>query len=178
MLVEPLMTQVKRDNYDVQDSITEFFMYDCECPKSSNGCYHWNFVALKCRVCKKASPMPLKCGNSEVKTCIYQFETTEKPYQKVNKDGTITEKISAKTERVEHILTFGEIYNKLQSLKKTYTSHKYQVFNDQFHSPKILFVILLAEFITWIILKIFFNNINLNHNLAILISHSIDYIVP
>ena len=56
---EPLMTQAKRDNDDVQDSITEFFMYDCECPKSSNVCYNWNCVAFKCKVCKKASPMPL-----------------------------------------------------------------------------------------------------------------------
>ena len=40
MFFEPLMTQVKRANYDVQDSITEFYMYDCECPKFSNGYYH------------------------------------------------------------------------------------------------------------------------------------------
>ena len=45
-------------------------MYDCECPKSSNGHYHWNF-ALKCKVCKEASTMPLKSGNSELKTRVY-----------------------------------------------------------------------------------------------------------
>ena len=56
-----LFEQAKRDNNDVQDSMTEFFMYDCGCPKSSNGFYHWNCVALKCKVCKKASPIPLKC---------------------------------------------------------------------------------------------------------------------
>ena len=40
MLFEPLMTQVRRANDDVQDSITEFYMYDCEYLKSSNGYYH------------------------------------------------------------------------------------------------------------------------------------------
>ena len=120
MLFEPLMTQAKRDNDDVQDSITQFFMYEWECPKSSNGYFHWNLVALKCEVCKKASPMPLKYWNSELKTCVYQFETTEKTYQKFNKGGEITEKTLEKTERVEDILTFGELYNKLHSLNKMY----------------------------------------------------------
>ena len=91
---EPLMTQAKRDNDDVQDSITEFFMYDCECPKSSNVCYNWNCVAFKCKVCKKASPMPLTWWNSDLKTRVHQFKTTEKPCQKVNKDGTITKTIT------------------------------------------------------------------------------------
>ena len=87
------MTQTKRDNDDVQDSITEFFMYDCECPISSNVYYNWNCVAFKCKVCKKALPMPLTWWNSELKTCIYQFKTTEKPYQKVSKNRTFTKKI-------------------------------------------------------------------------------------
>ena len=78
-----------------------------------------NIVTLKCKVCKKASPMLLKCWNSEIKTCIYQIKTTAKPKHKVYKDGTITKKISKKTEKVEHVLTFGEINNKLKSLKKT-----------------------------------------------------------
>lgn len=120
MLFEPLMIQAKRDNDDVQYSITQFFMYDWECTKSSNGYFHWNCVALKCEVCKKASPMPLKYWNSELITCVYQFETTEKTHQKFNKDGIITEKTSEKTERVEDILTFGELYNKLHSLNKMY----------------------------------------------------------
>ena len=35
-------------------------------------------------------------------------------------------------------MTYSEIYKTLISLKKVYTTHKYQVFNDQFHLPKIL----------------------------------------
>ena len=67
------------------------------------------------------------------------FEIREKPSQKVN-NGTITEKISERTDRIEHTLTFGEIYNKLQTLKKiqTIVFSKYQVFNDHIHCPKIL----------------------------------------
>ena len=52
--------------------------------------------------------MPLKCQNYEMKTHIYQFETTEKSYQKVIKDEKITEKILEKTDIVEHILSFGD----------------------------------------------------------------------
>ena len=40
VLFEPLMIQAKRDNDDVQYSITQFFMYDWECTKSSNGYFH------------------------------------------------------------------------------------------------------------------------------------------
>ena len=47
-------------------------------------------------------------------------------------------KISKRTEWVEHTMTYSEIYKTLISLKKVYTTHKYQVFNDQFHWPKIL----------------------------------------
>ena len=47
-----------------------------------------------------------------------------------------------------------------------------------FISPKFnLLVILSAEFIKWIILKICINNTNLQHNLAIIISQNIQYIV-
>ena len=48
-----------------------------------------------------------------------------------------------------------------------------------FIGPKFyLLVILSAEFTTWIILKICLNNINLNHNFAILIGPNIHYTVP
>ena len=79
MLFIPLLTQAKRDDDDVHDSITDFLMFDCECLKSSNGYYHWNSVALKCKDCEKASSMPLKCQNMELKTRVYQFEITDKP---------------------------------------------------------------------------------------------------
>ena len=39
MLFEPLMAQDKRDNDNVTESLTEFFMYYCECLKLSNWYY-------------------------------------------------------------------------------------------------------------------------------------------
>ena len=123
--------------------------------------------------------MPLKCRNSDLKTHVNPFKTTEKPYQKVIKDGTITEKISEKTTRVEHMLTLERFTancspsrNHIQAINTKYSLIHF--IGLKFY----LLVILLAEFITWIILKICLNNINLSYNLAILISHNIHYIIP
>ena len=82
--------------------------------------------------------MPLECQNSEKETKVHQFEVTKKPYKKIDKAGNFIEKVSEKTERVEYSLTFKELYQKFVACKKVYTSHKYQVYNNQFHWPKIL----------------------------------------
>lgn len=138
MLLEPLMAQAKRDNDNVTESVSEFLMYSCKCSKSPNGYFQWNCVSMKCKECKKSKPMPLECQDSEKETKVYQFEVTKKPYKKINKKGEVVEKVSDKTERVEHSLSFKELYQKLVAYKKIYTSHKYQVYNNQFHWPKIL----------------------------------------
>ena len=138
MLFEPLITQAKRDGDPTTESITEFFMYSCTCPKSQNGYYNWKCVSCKCKECKNKNPMSLTCQMSQEITKVNQFELIQKLYAKINKDGEVVEKISKKTERVEHTMTYSEIYQKLISLKKVYTTHKYQVFNNQFHCPKIL----------------------------------------
>ena len=88
-----LFEQAKRDNNDVQDSMTEFFMYDCECPKSSNGYYCLNCVALKCKVCKKASPMPLKCWNSELKHIFINLKQQKNLTRKSTRMGQPQENI-------------------------------------------------------------------------------------
>ena len=41
LLFEPLIMQAKKDQYDVTEFISEFFMYNCNCPKSENGYYKW-----------------------------------------------------------------------------------------------------------------------------------------
>ena len=51
---------------------------------------------------------------------------------------SITEKISKKTERIEHTLTFGETTNCTPSRKCIQAIYKYQVFSGQFQWPKIL----------------------------------------
>ena len=37
-------------------------------------------------------------------TKVNQFELTQKPYMKINKDGEIVEKIPKKTEQVKHTM--------------------------------------------------------------------------
>ena len=65
MLFEPLMAQAKRDNDHVTESLTEFFIYSCECLKLSNWYYQWNCVFLKCKDCKNSKSILLECQNSE-----------------------------------------------------------------------------------------------------------------
>ena len=60
----------------------------------------------------------IKNGNKSV-----QFEVRKKPYKKIKKNGENVEKVPEKTERVELSLPFEEIYSRLISLKKLYTSH-------------------------------------------------------
>lgn len=73
-----------------------------------------------------------------METKVHQLEVTKKPYMKINKDEQVVEKVSEKADWTELSITFEEIYSSLMSLKKLYTSHKYQVYNDQFHWPKTL----------------------------------------
>ena len=82
LLFDPLVAQVKKDQNDVTDSITKFFMHSCKCPKSENGYYQWKCVAGKCSECKLIKPMPFGCASSEQKIKISQFEVTETPYKK------------------------------------------------------------------------------------------------
>ena len=121
LLFEPLMVQAKKDNDKTTDSITEFFLDSCDCPKTSNGYYHWNCVSMKCKNCKKIKPMPLKCKTLQTKIKVSQLEVTKKVYTKTDKNGKSHQKTSEKTERVEHSLTYEEIYKKLSAFKKAYT---------------------------------------------------------
>ena len=50
----------------------------------------------------------------------------------------MVEKISKKTERVTSLRSLKEIFNTMLSLKKRYLMHKYQIYNDTFHWPRIL----------------------------------------
>ena len=98
LLFDPLVAQVKKDQNDVTDSITKFFMYSCKCPKSENGYYQWKCVAGKCSECKLIKPMPFGCASSEQKIKISQFEVTETPYKKTA-DGKEVDKIKKKKKR-------------------------------------------------------------------------------
>ena len=79
-----------------------------------------------------------------------------------------------KTERVGHMLTYEEIYTKLGTVKKDYSCHKYQAFNDKFHWPRILET---CNDIGVIYQKIYSNNTNkIQYNTPISIQNSIHYI--
>ena len=73
--------------------------------------------------------------NKEVK--ISQFQVTHTPYSKINDKGEVKQKISTKTEKICNTTTYQELYQMLLSSKKNYTIHKYQVYNDRHHWPKI-----------------------------------------
>ena len=114
-------------------------MYDCECPKCSNGYYHIT-IGIVLHWNKNFAKKHDWCWKFELKTRVYQFVWNKRKTLPESQQWDITEKISERTDRIEHTLTFGEIYNKLQTLKKiqTIVFSKYQVFNDHIHCPKIL----------------------------------------
>ena len=92
LLFEPLIMQAKKDQYDVTESISEFFMYNCNCPKSENGYYKWKCVSGSCSDCKSTKPQHFQCASSENKVKISQFEVTETPYKRTV-DGKTMDKI-------------------------------------------------------------------------------------
>ena len=73
-------------------------MYFCTYLKVQNRYYNWKCVSCKCKECKNKNPMSLTCQMSQEITKVNQFELTQKPYSKINKDGEVVEKISKKTE--------------------------------------------------------------------------------
>ena len=70
LLFDPLVAQAIKDQNDVSDSITKFFMHNYKCPKSENGYYLWKCVAGKCSKCKLIKPRPFECASSEQKIKI------------------------------------------------------------------------------------------------------------
>ena len=86
--------------------------------KGSNSYWKWKCCSLKCSSCRNIKPATIKCQSSQETVKIYQFELTEIPYKKIDKSGNTIEKVSKKTDRVEHELTYKELYEKLSKLKK------------------------------------------------------------
>ena len=83
-------------------------------------------------------PVALSFQSSKDKVSYYQFEITKTPYVKTDKDNNDIIKISEKTEKVLKNSSYEKLYNSLVSLKCTYVKHKYQIYNDKHHWPKIL----------------------------------------
>ena len=137
-LFEPLMCQAKKDKNMTTESITEFFMFNCQCLKSESGYFQWKCVTGKCHECKSLKPKSLDLPSSYHLVKFYQFEITETPYTKTTSDGKTQQKISRKCERVSHEIPCKDAYSKLLSMKNLYTSHKFEVYNDALKWPKVL----------------------------------------
>ena len=138
MLLQPLMAKAKKDNDVTFESATEFFMSECKCEKGGNSYYKWKCCNLKCNICRNIKQATLKCQHSEETVKVSQFELTVTPYKKTDKNGVTMEKLSKKTDKVEREMTYKDLYAKLAQIKKEYTCHKYQVYNDIHHWPIIL----------------------------------------
>ena len=139
LLFDSLYMQSKKDEEEIPNSVTAFFMETCSCDKAENGYYKWSCVQQKCKNCKHNKPTSLKCSTSNETTQVSQFETTKTPYTQTDKEtGKKAEKVSDKTERVISTRSFSEIYSSLVKLKTKYLMHRYQVFNDKHQWPKIL----------------------------------------
>ena len=126
LLFEPIKAQAKNDGDVCPDSITEYFMSSCECPKSENGYYQLKCVTGKRKECKGHQPLSLKCQNNSSLTKVSQFELVTRKYINKKKD----KKKSEKTECIEDQVLYTAILEKLNESKWTYVLHKYQIYND------------------------------------------------
>ena len=87
----------------------------------------------------KKIPKQLKCLESEKVVTFSQYQTVKESSKKLNKQtGIEEEKISTKTKKVQHMMTYREIYQKLVKNRKQYLAHRYRLKNDKLHWPKIL----------------------------------------
>ena len=130
LLFEPILVQAKKFDDDISKSLTEFYMSSCSWPKAVNG---FKCVTLKCKECKDAKPQSLSCQEDNTLLKIGKFEVTAE-YANKKKET----KKSNKTERVEHQLSFRDILQKLNKIKKEYIKNKFQIYNDKAYRPTIL----------------------------------------
>ena len=138
-LFDVLMAKVKKDGDETFESLSSFFMYECSCPKDPNGYYQWPCVNKQCKDCKKSRPAALSCQSSSELVTVDQFETVKREYLKVDKETKEIQKhCSNMTDHVSTQMTYKDLYKKLTQIRKPYTIHKYYVYNDLYHWPRIL----------------------------------------
>ena len=107
--------------------------------KSPNGYCQWNCSRRSCKTCKDCKPAELKCQTSNEIVSVDQFEVVTKEYLKFNKKTKEMEKKRAKlTDHVSSQMTYKDLYKKLISVCKNYTTSKYHVYDDHHHWPIIL----------------------------------------
>ena len=82
MVFDALFKKAKSDGEDIENSITNFFMPNVNCPRSANSYFMWKCVSGNYNNCKNAPVKTLLCENSDEDVQVSQFETTETPYKK------------------------------------------------------------------------------------------------
>ena len=139
LMFDPLMAKAKKDGDETFESITHFFSNEVQCPKSVNGYFKWSCSTRSCRNCKNTKPAKLACMSSNELVTVEQFETIERQYLKINKKtNEVEQKTSKLTDKVETQMSYSALYKKLTSMRKSYTTHKYQIYNDMYHWPRIM----------------------------------------
>ena len=85
MVFDALFKKAKSDGEDIENSITNFFMPNVNCPRSPNSYFMWKCASGNCNNCNNAPVKTLLCENSDEDVQVSQFETTETPYKKQTK---------------------------------------------------------------------------------------------
>ena len=135
LLFNPLMDHSKSCKGEEFNSISDYFMNSCTCPRSENGYYQYICCQGRCSNCKNIELPLIPQLTSENTKTFYQFELTKTPYT-CKKTGT--EKISLKTERIEHKESVSEICKQFVAIKIPYLVHRFQVSNDEHQWKNIL----------------------------------------
>ena len=117
----PLMTQAAKDGDYFCNLITEFFLSEVNCPMTENGYFAWKCTMGKCDNCKNIKPPMLKCATSNETITVYQFETTNTPYQKsIRKLEKCLKPIRKKQRRYSIRYPYEDLYRNFLKLEKQY----------------------------------------------------------
>ena len=87
-----LIEKATKDNHDIAESRTSFFMNNFNWSKAENGYFCWKCFNMECSDYKIIKPMHLKCIDSLLTVDVTQFELTKTPYKMLKKGETIDKK--------------------------------------------------------------------------------------
>ena len=98
-LFDTLMAKAKKDGDEGFISISNFFMYHCECPRTPNSYFKWSCVTRTCSQWRNLSPATLTCEHSTELVTVNQIEVVQKQYMCFNKQTNEFETKSTKNNR-------------------------------------------------------------------------------
>ena len=102
---------VARDNeLETFDSISGYYLNNCDCTKDINGFYQLNCTEGRCDDCYKES-ITYQTVNQDMKCTYYNFE-----HVPINEKGSIA------IQRVDHVVSFSDIKATVDKSRQTYFS--------------------------------------------------------